>query len=1099
LIGSGSNSRIKVLWDVISIYLKYNPFFNVFRDSPHGATFYHNYVHQMYLMSRVVYQRPVRVMVADEIGLGKTVEAIRVIKHLMYVDGIKKILIVVPPILLDQWIEKDLGNLGIRPRIVNRESIMELYEVARAGMLSDGVYIGSMDTLKLSSTDDVEITHYPYFEFVSAVDWDLVVIDEAHKLSYIGSSPSLRYEKLGSQICRKNSKHCLLLTATPHRGQTKDFLARIALLDKSFLPRPSELEKIAEKHGLRPTLFQLITDVLFFRRIKEDVNKIEEKQIFKQAHQYPVLIHVPEDIRKLQLKILDFVTLGLDRYYVDPKFRGIRELLRKLIIKRAMSSEQALLNTFMRIGARREGVTEEDLKRLERRLENYLTGEEEGELEVDKEVEEFFEIISSFIEPQRIDKLKSEIEGIVQQVRRIMEEGRSPKVNALADIVELALGKALGEHEHVFKDVVHGKILVFTEFKDTAEQIFTQLKKTLERRIGRVPLSFISKVRNLEQKYAQFLVKQRGELSRYLNIIPTNEGRLIGIGLLTSESKRLLPVFQRMLNDKKLDTAVLISTDVAAEGLNMQAANVVINYEVIWSPLKRDQRIGRIWRLGQEREVYVFDFHMGTDFERSILENFTVKIITIAEETGYTTVQYKGLAFYLPYSTAEEETEYALRVVEMEKFSESAVLENFAIALRRAISHIGEINTQILGEELSRLAIEIIRFTRQLKKELESISKYRVDPERVKREVRLLLGFGSGDEARESFKDLVRMFADLCQEDVIDMDEVMFIGGTKVLKNSLRDLVYIADKLIEKYSFKEQMPHLFLVKEKEDFDDAFLTFIAAETNTHGVLYSEPVIIMRTKSGVKVLRGIEFTRTLLSLIRNSVPTKLNDTVLNALKSRYVDAARSTAYILSQIRSIIHEKPNRFIESYELSSLRESKPSMIPNGQEPILKFYEQPHVIFMPAPYLDQEESKTEEAERIEPGEIPVVFPRGKVSPEKKESVKTIAENLVKAYFESMGYKCIKRGEMFPFDFELYDENGKLMSYVEVKGHESDELVVELSQNEEVFARQHIDNYIVCVVTNVFTSPKITCVTYKDLKRIKIYLEKTVKYLYKVKQ
>ena len=119
-----------------------------------------------------------------------------------------------------------------------------------------------------------------------------------------------------------------------------------------------------------------------------------------------------------------------------------------------------------------------------------------------------------------------------------------------------------------------------------------------------------------------------------------------------------------------------------------------------------------------------------------------------------------------------------------------------------------------------------------------------------------------------------------------------------------------------------------------------------------------------------------------------------------------------------------------------------------------------------------------------------------VSPEKKEKVKVVAENLVKSFFESMGYRCVKRSEYAPYDFELYDQEGNLVYYVEVKGHETSEPVAELSENEFEFAKKHEDKYIVCIVTNALTSPHMRCVPFRELKPVKAVFIRTLKYIYK---
>jgi superfamily II DNA or RNA helicase len=1085
---------------VIATYLNFNPFYNVFSNTSSAASFYRNYLHQVHLLSRLAFQRPIRVLVADEIGLGKTVEAIRIIKHLMKVDGIKRILIITPPILVDQWIQKDLKNFGIKPILIDKNNINELYEKARNGLIDSGVFIGSMDRLKLSSSGDVGASKYPYFEFISSINWDLVIIDEAHKLSYIGNAPSIRYERLGA-LCRNRAKHCVLLTATPHRGRTEDFVARLILLDESLIPRPLEVARKIETLGLRSALFQYITDVIFFRRIKEDVNKLEEEEVFKPAHQFPVLIHVPEHIRKLHMKILDFVTRGLDRYYIDPRLRGVRELLRKLIIKRAMSSEAAMLSTFMRIGARRGGVDEEELGRLSSRLQSLISEDEEVETELDDDIQTFIEAVSSFVDPLKADKLRSEIEQIIQEVRNIISENRSPKIQALADIVDLTLGAKEGfETFDAFRDLFGGKIIVFTEFKDTAAQIFQGLLGILEKKIGKVSISYLRRAERIKGDLLRG-VSSYEDASKYLKILPLPHGSFIAIGLLTSDTKKYLEVFQRMLEDRRLATAVLVSTDVAAEGLNMQAANIVVNYEVLWSPLKRDQRIGRVWRLGQKRNVYVFDFHMGTDFERSILENFSIKIITVAEETGYTTLQYRGIIFYIPTRSMGEEEDYALRAVEMEKFNESTILGNVASALQRSFTPDGRFDIELFSEELARLALDIIRFTRQIKRELEILSKYRLDPNRVKTEVRLLLGIENENESLEVLRYMLKLVSKLGLAKVEEhaSGNVIYVNGKRINGNSVRDLAEALMEITGSYSTIEQLnrtvngeyePILVFTPHLNEDEIGFLTFlviyIPSEDNSkENLLYVEPLLIIERQGGIRVLRGKELVKTLTDLADRSQFSTADNVTLQVLLAKYRSGARQLSQLLLEIKKIIHSKPSRYINSKDLEELRFTKPTLIPNGNLPNVRINNKPFIIFIPSLMPDSRASISSEEENT--GRI--------VTPEKKELVKEVSERLVKEHYERLGYKVVKISEYTPYDFEVYDQEGNLVAYVEVKGHETDELIAELTWSEDSFAKKHQDKYIVCVVPNALTNPRIICKNYSELKKIRVIKYEASKVIY----
>jgi len=1086
---------------VVASYLRYNPFFNAFINSRPEACAYRNYVHQIYLLSRTMFHRPVRVLVADEIGLGKTVEAIRILKYLSMVDGVKRVLIAVPPMLLDQWLSLDLRNLGIRPIVIDKDSINGLLEKVQANQLPDGVYIGSMDKLKLSASDEVESTRYPYFEFVSSVDWDLVIIDEAHKLSYTYPAPTQRYERLGLKVCREKTKHCILLTATPHRGRTDDFLARLILLDGTLKPRPHELEKEVVALGLKTTLFQIAADAIIFRRGKEDVNVLERAEVFKPAHQFPVLIHVPEEIKGLQTKILDFAIRGLDRYYTDPEDIGIREVLRKLLIKRAMSSEKALLKTFMTMLAKR-ALGMEELRRLHDTIEKYLSGEE-PEVEIDAEIEKYIEAISSFINPGLKERMEREIGELVDRVKEVIDKAKSPKIHALATIVELSIGPGeLPENKELFRDVKGGKIIVFTEFRDTADQIFEQLLKVLEEKLSATRSTDAAKRFLRECRSSAKPIKG---VEKYLAVLQTRDGKHIGIGLLTSESKEYLPIFQCLLESSQLDTAVLISTDVAAEGLNMQKANIIVNYEITWSYMKREQRLGRVWRLGQGRSVYVFDFYMGTDFESSILKNYSLKVVTVAEEVGYTTTQYKGIAIYIPQQVAQEDYRFALRVVEMEKYTEGYVIGEVATALRRAFTESG-IDAKVLSDELVKLALQVVRLVREVKRELEKISMHRATPEQVRRVVKLLLGLESDAEALELAKQLLKLLQVAGLAQVEESGQTLYVNKKSVRGDCLRDYVVaiyeaVKDTIQGNLTSKHQ-PVVVKVSGVADFEYGFLTLLYVKRADKDVpLYVEPLLLVaKGNSKPELLRGARLAGALAEILeKGEAEVVEGDQLHKAVLSKYENTGRELfSFIDAYSRAIKEDKICKYLTSKELSKLRhparqQEYEEHLRSCNELTVAMLEAPLVAFIFTPRVERE---------VAVPQIPPIVegaPRG-VSPRKKEIVKTISESLVKSYFEGLGYRVVKDGEYYPYDFKLCTDERceNVVAYVEVKGHETDETSAVLSQGEEEFAEKHKYKYIVCVVANVLTSPRILCDRFSNLELEEVHKEEVYKYKYKVK-
>jgi len=1081
------DARLAVARYVASTYLRYNPFFNVFLGTQREASFYSNYIHQIHLIARVMLQYPVRVLIADEIGLGKTVEAIRIFKHLASVHGIRRTLIIVPPTLLDQWVSKDLRNFGIAPFIINRETLQTLQDkLSRENDLA-GVFIGSMDTLKLSEKNE----RNPYFETISKVKWDLVIIDEAHKLSYTNSRATQRYENLGNKICRVNAENCVLLTATPHRGKTDDFVARLALLDKEVAVRPRELGRKLEELGLKTELFKSINDSIFFRRTKEDVNIAEGREVFKPAFQYPVLIPVDNEVIEVSSKILKFATSGLDKYYVDPSDRGIRKLLGKLILKRAMSSEVAALKTFTAIMAKRVTSSGNDFEQVMDELESYLKGEEDLDAEIDDKkiggkplLEEFLNNVSKFISPVNSEKMKKEIQEIVTKVKRICDEGKSPKIIALLDIIDGILGDGIGS----FEDTRGSRMIVFTEFKDTANFVFDQLRSKLRERVRIIQRDTQERIEQLKREY---ISGSSSDIINYLDFIPTDDGRIIGLTLLTSESKKHLEVFQELLNDENLATVILVSTDVAAEGLNMQSANIIVNYEVTWSPLRREQRLGRVWRLGQKKSVYVFDFFLATEFERANLENYSIKVFTIAEETGHTQVKYKGLIFYIPSrsGTGNEDEREALRIVSLDEYNEGKILDRVISALKESLGENG-IDEARLRKALSALASDIVRLTREVKKELEALSKYRSSPDRMRAEIKQLLGFEDEADALNGISEIALMLSKVRLASMENVGDTLYIGGVRVNRKSIRDLVFAVSKAIslEPNTEVPVRPTILYVGDVKNFDYAFLTTLVIEGNDKRTLYREPVLISVKDNEVRILRGTQLLSTLSDVLGGASPVQLENQVSETMSSKYREVINKDVVVrfVTGIDELVREIAGKRISALDILKTQKPKQSKSPNINA---KLTEVPEAVFITMPHV------------VEPVKTAVLehhAPRV-VSPEKKELVKTLSENLVKAYFEALGYRVYKDSEYGPYDFRVCDDAGNIVYYVEVKGHETAEVVAELSENEKEFGEKNKDKYLVCVVTEVLSAPKIHCFSFPELPTPSEIRYTVVKYVYKIGQ
>jgi len=170
-----------------------------------------HFLHQQEILALLSVRRPVRVLVADEIGLGKTITAIAVAKYLGKAGEAKKVLVVVPRILLNQWIT-ELNGMGIIDTYdIERHNI----ELMRRSGFPSGYYIGSIDLLKREQ----------YIEAISGVSWDLIIIDEAHKMSIKGSRRTIRYNEIGGRLVGSRlGLHTIFLSATPHKGDPEDYI-----------------------------------------------------------------------------------------------------------------------------------------------------------------------------------------------------------------------------------------------------------------------------------------------------------------------------------------------------------------------------------------------------------------------------------------------------------------------------------------------------------------------------------------------------------------------------------------------------------------------------------------------------------------------------------------------------------------------------------------------------------------------------------------------------------------------------------------------------------------------------------------------------------
>jgi|GEM_PF-756559 len=543
----------KIFAMILTHLIKENPFFIL---KFHG---FEGYAHQVELFYRLALRQPIKALIADEIGLGKTIETLLIISWGLQKGIYKNVLILVPRSLIGQW-EIEAKKMGIEPI-----TDLQRLEGARTGEYKWRVFLFKIDTVKRN----------PHMNKLLRFDWDMIVVDEVHNLG----SDTQRFT-LVRHLATKNPKaSILLLSATPHRGDEKQFRGLLSIL-------------ISREVAQSLNRFDELINTIIFRRRKDHVNKIyEDEKIFVDAKLKIIDIDLKNEdeknyINKLVELTRDIIRLseGYRRKNTNSNIylSNIIELVSTIIMKRGLSSPEAGQITFEKIiksltsnnktpkyaSDKIEKI--QPLKTFIEKLEEYssdeyISGEDPDKISDVSNASNINEIYNIF---GRYTNIFLELEELADKAKHF-----DSKIESLKNILINHIKK--GE-----------KIIIFTEFADTAKYIYNKLNNE-----------------KLSREVDYEIKKLTGE---------------------DFKSQGVIEEIKKWLSDPK--PKILISTDVASEGLNLQYANVIINYELPWSLVKLEQRIGRVWRLGQKRPVTVYLLVLNHKFEKFIFEALYRKI-----------------------------------------------------------------------------------------------------------------------------------------------------------------------------------------------------------------------------------------------------------------------------------------------------------------------------------------------------------------------------------------------------------------------------------------------------------------------------------------
>ncbi|MDY0295903.1 MAG: helicase-related protein [Acidobacteriota bacterium] len=514
--------------------------------------------HQIEAVYQAMLPQPrLRFLLADDPGAGKTIMAGLLVKELKLREAIERILILCPAPLTIQWQDEMLRWFGEPFDIIF--SAVDQQQLTNPWQRSSQI-IASIDYAK---QDDVR-------ERVWQQRWDLVIIDEAHKCSARTASggqnreskvaTTKRYD-LASRLTSQ-ADHVLLLTATPHHGDEDKFAHFLRLIDPDLFPEPHRLGKQAT--AIRKDVFRLGKDSPWsLRRLKEDLKDANGKRLFPDRHTNTVTFCLNNDEYTLYKSVTAYINEFIPQQ--TGQRRSSAALTRTVLQRRLVSSTCAIHESIKRRLKKQEDLLEElegltpaqRAKRLAA-LQGRLPDAEQDEDDLDDAVRD--QLVDEYTAALELEQLRAEISALkelVEQARRVRENANDSKLAALK--------KCLGEAQFMDLKDGRGKLLIFTEHRDT-----------------------LGYVRDHLERWGFSTCEIHG-------------------GMNPHERKRAQEVF-------RTGAQVCIATEAAGEGINLQFCHLMINYDMPWNPTRLEQRLGRIHRIGQERDCYAFNF-VATDSE----------------------------------------------------------------------------------------------------------------------------------------------------------------------------------------------------------------------------------------------------------------------------------------------------------------------------------------------------------------------------------------------------------------------------------------------------------------------------------------------------
>ena len=484
---------------------------------------------------------PLRYVLADDPGAGKTIMTGLFIKEMIARGSLKRCMIVAPGSLVEQWQDELFQKFHLHFEILTNDRM----ESAATGNIFNEVDLCICRLDKLARNDDIQGK-------LKASEWDLIVCDEAHKMSATIWSGEVKYTRRFSlgRLLSNITKNFLLLTATPHNGKEEDFHLFLSLID------PDRFEGV---HGNTQQSVD-VSDVMR-RLVKEELLKFDGTPLFPERIAYTVNY----DLSMLEAQLYTAVT-----NYVQEEFNRADSLNNErkttvgfaltILQRRLASSPEAIYQSLWRRRERLEQrLAEEKLGKRVTDIATSFVEFDDGELPYDEQEKMEEQVVDHASAAATIAELEAEIETL-KQLELMANKVRISGVDRKWD----ELSRLLQDNEKMFG--IHGqreKLIIFTEHKDTLNYLANKIR----------------------------------------SLIGNNEAVItIHGGMLRDERRKAEQLFKQ-----DIGVRVLVATDAAGEGINLQRAHLMINYDLPWNPNRLEQRFGRIHRIGQTEVCHLWN------------------------------------------------------------------------------------------------------------------------------------------------------------------------------------------------------------------------------------------------------------------------------------------------------------------------------------------------------------------------------------------------------------------------------------------------------------------------------------------------------------